>query len=154
MQAAWADYAPKTPLSGPSAVVSRQLVDVPIELSTGDPVPARTPGAFVEHIRKDASGDIADTQYQFVSREEAWSMRNYANGGGDGDLYGPYASRGEVFVPQGLFVPQQGTIFQPRGLFGEPRYGDQRFFDQQELERQRQRRVDPDYFWNQQWQTR
>jgi membrane carboxypeptidase/penicillin-binding protein len=153
MQAVWADYAPKTPLSGPSLVAGRQMVNVPIELYSGDPVPSRTPGAFVEHIRKDASGEIADTQYQFVSREEAGSLRNYANGGGDGDLSGPYASRGDVFVPQGLFVPQQGTIFQPRGLFGEPRYGDQRFFDQREMNRQRQRRVDPDYFWNQ-WQTR
>jgi penicillin-binding protein 1A len=152
MQAVWANYATKTALAGPSLVAGRQMAEVPIDLYSGEPLPARTPNAFVEHIRKDASGQIADTQYEFVSREEANSMRNYSSAN-DGDLYGPYASRGEVYVPQGLFVPQQGTIFQPRGLFGEPRYGDQRFFDQQELNRQRQRRVDPDYYWGQ-WQTR
>ncbi|MGZ5829947.1 MAG: penicillin-binding protein 1A, partial [Xanthobacteraceae bacterium] len=152
MQAVWANYATKTALSGPSLVAGRQLADVPIDLYSGEPLQARSPNAFVEHIRKDASGQIADTQYEYVSREEAYSMRNYSSGY-DGDLYGPYASRGEVYVPQGLFVPQQGTLYQPRGLFGDQRFGDQRFFDQREVNRQRQRRVDPDYFWGQ-WQTR
>jgi penicillin-binding protein 1A len=152
MQAVWAKYAPKKALSGPSEVAGRQMAAVPINLYSGDVLPPRSANAFTEYLRKEPSGELADTQYQYVSREEAYSMHNYSQG--DGDLYGPYASRSEVFVPPGLFVPQ-GSIYQPqqrRGLFGEI-FNDQRWFDQQESNRQRQRRVDPDYVWGQ-WQTR
>ena len=164
MQAVWANYASRTALAGPSLVAGRQMAAVPINLYSGDPVDGRSGGAFTEYLRKDSSGQIADTQYQFVSREEAYGAQEYAYGG-DGDLYGPYANR-EVFVPPGQFIPQ-GSLYQPRRgpldfLFGnqpqsqyggQPYYGDPRQYEQREVNRQRQRRVDPDYFWNQ-WQTR
>lgn len=103
---------------------------------------------------------MIDTQYQFVARDEAYGARDYAYGQ-DGDLYGPYANR-NVYVPQGWFIPQ-GSIYQQRRgpldfLFGNqpqyaqpqtPQYGDQRQYEQREVNRQRQRRVDPDYFFGQ-----
>ena len=41
MQAVWANYAPKTALSGPSLVAGRQMAAVPIDLYSGEPLPAR-----------------------------------------------------------------------------------------------------------------
>jgi membrane carboxypeptidase/penicillin-binding protein len=151
MKAAWAHYAARTPLSKPSLVAARQLLAVSINLYSGDAVPANTPNAFTEYLRVDPTGQVKDTQYDIVSRDEAASSRGYAYGyGGDGDLYGPYASRGEVYVPQGSFLPPAAGLFQsaprrPAGPFGGF-FGDQGWFDRQEADRQRQRRVDPDYF--------
>jgi membrane carboxypeptidase/penicillin-binding protein len=157
MQAVWANYAPRTALSGPSLVAGRQMSAVPINLHSGDPVDGRGGGAFTEYLRLDSSGQVNDTQYQFVAREEAYGARDYAYGQ-DGDLYGPYANR-DVYVPPGQFIPQ-GSIYQPRRgpldfLFGnqpqysQPQYVDPRQYEQREVNRQRQRRVDPDYFFGQ-----
>ncbi len=41
MQAVWANYAPRTALSGPSLVAGRQMAAVPINLHSGDPVDGR-----------------------------------------------------------------------------------------------------------------
>src|SRR6202050_3785639 len=87
----WADHiAPKAPLSGPSREAQRLLVDMPIDYMSGDPLNRPSPdngaggfaglfganannGArsgpdFVEHFRRGSDGQIADTQYQMVSR--------------------------------------------------------------------------------------
>ncbi len=152
IKAVWAHYARKTELAKPSLVAGRQLMTVPINFQTGDAVPAKTPNAFTEYLRVDPTGQVKDTQYDIVSRDEATASRGYVYGyGDDGDLYGPYANRGEVYVPQGSFVPP-GSIFQalprrpPAPLRGGI-FSDQGWFERQEIERQRQRRVDPDYFW-------
>ena len=104
IEAMWSEHiAPKAPLSGPSREVQRLLVDVPIDYTSGTPLnaPANnannnfglgglfgafagnaqrpTPppgGGFIEHFRRDADGNPADTQYQIVSREEAYAVRN------------------------------------------------------------------------------
>ncbi len=80
--AVWADdVAPKTPLSGPSSRARRHLVDLPIDYMTGDRV---TGGhGFIEHFRLAADGRLDDTQYQLVSRAEAYSVEQEPYGGRD-----------------------------------------------------------------------
>ena len=104
LEAIWAEHiAPKAPLAGPSREVQRLLVDVPIDYTSGTPLnarannasstsgigglfgafagnaqpPAPSPGGgFIEHFRRDADGKVEDTQYQIVSREDAYAVRN------------------------------------------------------------------------------
>jgi hypothetical protein len=75
MTAIWAEgIAPKTPLSGPSREAQRQLIDLPIDYMTGN----RLNGGrgFVEHFRLDPDGRFNETQYQLVSREDAYASSN------------------------------------------------------------------------------
>ena len=66
IEAVWADHvAPKTPLSGPSPEARRELVDIPIDYMTGNRVNG---GNFIEHFRRGADGQVADTQFQLVSQ--------------------------------------------------------------------------------------
>ena len=65
MQAIWAEHiAPKAPLNGPSPEARRLLVDAPIDYYSGNRV---ANGGFVEHFRRDAAGQIEDTQYKLAS---------------------------------------------------------------------------------------
>jgi membrane peptidoglycan carboxypeptidase len=70
LQTIWAQgIAPKAPLSGPSPEAKLHLVDLPIDYYSG----TRINGggrAFVEHFRVEADGNINETQYRLVSREE------------------------------------------------------------------------------------
>jgi membrane peptidoglycan carboxypeptidase len=150
IKAVWADYAQKTELSKPSLVAARQLMAVPINLYSGDVVPPKTPNAFTEYLRVDPTGQVKDTQFDIVSRDEASAYRGY-DYGEDGDLYGPYASRGDVYVPQGVFGPP-GSFFAAQRRPAPPffgLFGDQSSFERREIERQRQRRVDPDFIFGQ-----
>jgi penicillin-binding protein 1A len=138
MQAVWSQYAPRTVLSPPSAQARGQLVDLPVDLTTGDRLVAGSPRAFVEHFHLDREGQLDDTQYRLVSRGEIYAYR-------DGDLFGE-AERmpGWTYdnVPPPPFawrVPPRARLSPWGGLFGDPyRWGDGR---------PRPRRVDPDYFW-------
>jgi membrane peptidoglycan carboxypeptidase len=72
--------APKAPLNGPSPEAKRDLVDIPIDYASGSRV---TGGGFIEHFRRSADGQVADTQYQLVSRESAYaSPSDEGQGGG------------------------------------------------------------------------
>ena len=63
MQAVWANYAPKTPLRGPSPEAQRHLVALPIDLNSGQRLEGRSnPGAFTEWFRLNAQGKLEDTQ--------------------------------------------------------------------------------------------
>jgi penicillin-binding protein 1A len=138
----WADnIAPKEPLAGPSPEARRELVDVPIDYMSGTPLPGGR-GGFIEHLRLDPDGQVADTQYQLVSREEADEEREeqtqyqYSNdeGGYYGNSYGNYGTYGG-YAPDGSYqggyggrsyYPNQGWQRSPpqpppppqRGLFG------------------------------------
>jgi membrane carboxypeptidase/penicillin-binding protein len=157
IDAVWTlQVAPKVALSGPSAEAKKHMIDLPIDYSSGDRV---TSGgrAFVEHFRLGADGRFNETQYQLVSREEAYASREqYPSSGqwtvGDqGSYWGRATSSPErgwnrSFFP---FAPWQAPQYQQqqrpqqqqRGLFGQQRYEDQ------DDVRQRARRRDPDYFW-------
>jgi membrane peptidoglycan carboxypeptidase len=118
IEAIWAEHiAPKAPLTGPSPEAKRFLVDIPIDFYSGNragtqvdngsssifggifnpqspPQPASGRGGFVEHFRRGPDGQIADTQYQLVSREDAYYQSQWGNedqsyyGNGYGNGYG------------------------------------------------------------------
>src|SRR5207244_4474828 len=96
IEGVWASYAPKTVLNPPSEEAKRELVDLPIDLITGDVLPRAGPRTFVEHFRRATDGDFADTQYRLVAREDAYASREIdprdgeTLGGWFGSDYGRY----------------------------------------------------------------
>jgi membrane carboxypeptidase/penicillin-binding protein len=105
IEAIWNKHiAPKAPLAGPSPEARRELVDIPIDYMTGDRIgtnAGRSDGwgnwsawantaanappsgnAFIEHFKRGADGQVEDTQYQLVSRDDAYA---YGNQGQYGD---------------------------------------------------------------------
>jgi penicillin-binding protein 1A len=147
----WAqDIAPKVPLSGPSDEARRELVDMPIDYTSGDRV---NRGGFIEHFRRDADGHVDDTQYRLVSREDAYASRSqdqqwgWGNwGGGYGQGY--YGNDGRWVAGRSYYPNQswqQGPPQQPpppratRGLW-QP-------WTDPEAARQPAPRRDPDFFW-------
>lgn len=80
-RAAWADGVPRTPLRGPSPEARPFIADIAIDPRSG------TPGAgnFIEHFRTSGGGQMADTRYRLVPREDLYAMRPDAE---DGDLAG------------------------------------------------------------------
>jgi membrane peptidoglycan carboxypeptidase len=129
MEAVWAEHvAPKTPLSGPSREAQRHLVDLPIDFLSGDRVTAG--GGFIEHFRLGADGRFNETQYQLISHDDAYALRNPDQGdqgwgiwslGRPGD--GGAAPARSYYPPQGW---QQLSPAPPpprpvaRGLFTPP----------------------------------
>src|SRR6202011_2570478 len=102
LDAIWAEHiAPKAPLAGPSREVQRLLIDVPIDYASGVTLngpaannnsgrgglfgafagnaqaaaPPPGGGSFIEHFRRGADGQAEDTQYQIVSRADAYAVR-------------------------------------------------------------------------------
>ena len=135
LEAIWAEHiAPKAPLAGPSREVQRLLIDVPIDYASGVPLnapaannnsgigglfgafagnaqpPAPPPGGgFIEHFRRDAEGKAEDTQYQIVSREDAYAVR--ADPGNDqGSYYGGQGGYGNDgrWTTGRTYYPNQG----------------------------------------------
>ena len=135
IEAIWAEHiAPKAPLAGPSREVQRLLIDVPIDYASGVPLnapaannnsglgglfgafagnsqpPAPPPGGgFIEHFRRDAEGKAEDTQYQIVSREDAYAVRSDPNTD-QGSYYngqGGYGSDGRWTTGR-TYYPNQG----------------------------------------------
>ena len=140
IEGVWASYAHKTVLNPPSDEAKRELVDLPIDLTTGDVVSRAGPRSFVEHFRRDADGEAADTQYRLVAREDALAAREVDPRDGEalggwfgGTDYGRYYQ-----VPQWREPPRAATP--PWGWFGGRGWWD-------DDARRRSRRVDPDYPW-------
>ncbi|HEV3394624.1 MAG TPA: transglycosylase domain-containing protein [Xanthobacteraceae bacterium] len=142
VEGVWASYAPKTVLNPPSSEAKRQLVDLPIDLSTGDVLAKAGPRAFVEHFRRDAGGEVADTQYRLVSREDAFASREVDPRDGEalGGWFGGYDNGRNYQVPQWR-EPPRAAAPPWGGLFGGRSWWDD------DTARRRTRRVDPDYPW-------
>jgi penicillin-binding protein 1A len=90
IQAVWAQYAPKTPLNPPSAEAKRDMVARPINLASGEPVANGNAKSFVEYFRRDRRGEPYDTQFQLVSREEAYAAREVRGDESTQDLFMPF----------------------------------------------------------------
>jgi penicillin-binding protein 1A len=69
IQAVWANYAPRTPLKPPSDEARRHLVEMPIDVESGEKL-ARSRDAFIEHFHRDSDGNVKDTRYRLVSEKE------------------------------------------------------------------------------------
>jgi membrane carboxypeptidase/penicillin-binding protein len=116
IQAVWADgVAPKAPLAGPSPEARRELVDIPIDYASGNRMNG---GNFIEHFRRGADGQVADTQYQLVSQDDA-----YADQGGESNPFwgGASDNSGRSYYPnQGWqpLPPQPPPQQSSGGLFG------------------------------------
>ncbi len=121
IEAVWADHiAPKVPLNGPSAAARRDLADIPIDYMTGDPVNS---GGFIEHFRRSPNGQVADTQYQLVSREDAYYQSQWGNnaqvfwgGAGDNEGRSYFPNQGWQPLPPQQPPPWRSFfgLFQPR----------------------------------------
>jgi membrane carboxypeptidase/penicillin-binding protein len=117
IEAVWADnVAPKTPLSGPSPQARRDLVDIPIDYMSGNRMNG---GNFIEHFRRSADGQVADTQYQLMSQDDAYAYQ----GGESNPFWGGAADNsGRTYYPNRGWqpLPPQPPPQQPvsRGLFG------------------------------------
>jgi penicillin-binding protein 1A len=123
MQAIWAEHiAPKTPLSGPSPEARRFLVDAPIDYYSGNRVAG---GGFIEHFRRDAAGQIEDTQYQMASRDgyyyggDQWGGDQGYYGSGDGQWSG-HSYYPNWRAPSSQPPPVARGFFQPWGWSGSP----------------------------------
>jgi penicillin-binding protein 1A len=126
IESIWADnIAPREPLSGPSPEARGQLVDLPIDYMSGTPVRAGGHGDFMEHFRIGSDGQIADTQHELVSQEEAEEQRNEPQTqwitSEDNSWFGqrgwaqPAPVERSFFAPWGSNQPQPQP--QARGLF-------------------------------------
>ena len=171
MQAAWAEYAPRTALKGPSSEAQRSLIAVSIDLVSGDRLPASAGRGFTEYFRRDRYGQIDDTQHKLISQEEMYAYRDPGYGG-EGDLYGyPRGPGSSGWQPYGQ-SPYGQSPYGRGPQYGDPRYG--QYYGQQpqrqpppradnsfwrglfggrapweDDDRPRPRRVDPDYMWGQ-----
>ena len=142
MHAIWSEgIAPKALLSGPSKKAQRHLVDLPIDYMSGDRVSA---GGFMEHFRRTAGGQFADTQYQLLSQEDAsasseWGSSSQGYWPGQGD--DRYATGRSYYPAQGWQPPppQAGPLEPLRQLFS-PLFGNSG-------DPTVHARRDPDYFW-------
>ena len=142
MQAVWSEYAPRTLLSPPSSQARTQLVDLPVDLTTGDRLAYGGPRAFVEHFHLDGQGQLEDTQFRLVSRGETYG---YRDGGTFGEGERPpgwtYDDSGPPPPPPAPWrMPPRPRLSPWGGLFGDPYWWGNDG-------RPRPRRVDPDYFW-------
>jgi penicillin-binding protein 1A len=143
VEGVWSSYAPKTVLNPPSEEAKRELVDLPIDLITGDVLPRAGPRTFVEHFRRASDGEVAETQYRLVAREDAYAAREpdprdgETLGGwfGGADSYGRYYQAPQWREPSRAATPSWGGFFGGRGWWDD------------EAARRRSRRVDPDYPW-------
>jgi len=161
MDAVWASFAKKAPISPPSTEAQRQIIALPVDLRSGTRVADRSPGAITEYFRVDRTGGLTETQYNLVSEAEAASY--IYREPGDGEMYGypgygsGYGSRygydPHGYPPRAQYPAQQAYQYYWRranpfgGLFGDLGRGsyEQRYRDYGVRERYPPQRVDPQY---------
>ena len=175
IQAVWANVAPRTALAPPSPQAKRQLACKSIDLQSGEG-PMAGGRAITECFRIDRNGQILDTQYQLVSREEAYGEREsqgyygvapspfgyngayeqrpapyyyYGNSGRSPDNGGRY-----YYDNNGRYVPvppqgqYQGQYYGQTAPYGrDPRYRPAPQRDPYGREYQTPQRTDPGYIW-------
>jgi penicillin-binding protein 1A len=156
IQAVWAHFAPKTALVPPSAAAKRQLACKSIDLESGEMQgPARRP--ITECFRIDRSGQIIDTQYRLVSREDAYMARD--PGGYYSVAPNPFGYPGYYDQRQGYYqgyydnygryVPAPRDQSRPTAPVYQQR--DPRV--QAAPQYQTPPRFDPFFFWGNRWRT-
>jgi membrane carboxypeptidase/penicillin-binding protein len=151
IEAIWAQHiAPKVPLAGPSPEARRELVDIPIDYMSGNRIGGNnnnnnggngffsafgsqaantaSANAFVEHFKRGADGQVADTQYQLVTQADAYASTNQGqeDDGQNNWFFGAFSNGGNRSGGQWIgrsYYPNQGWQAQPpqappaRGFF-------------------------------------
>jgi membrane carboxypeptidase/penicillin-binding protein len=171
IQAVWANVAPKTALAPPSPEAKRQLACKSIDLESGEVQAGGGVGGggggkgITECFRIDRNGQVIDTQYNLVSREDAdverESRRGYYsvapnpnpfgfNGGYDqrrDNGYYYYDNNGR-YVPAPRDSRQPGQYYGQSGPYGrDPRVQAPPPRDPYGREYQTPQRIDPGYIW-------
>src|SRR5215510_14994960 len=174
IQAVWSNVAPKVALAPPSPEAKRQLACKSIDLESGEAA-AGAGRVITECFRIDRSGQILDTQYQLVSREEAYGVREGYYGvapnpfsffGGYDQRQAPYnyGNNGRYYqdgygrtylYENGRYVPVPSQAVRPpaqvpSGQYSaqpSPRYQAAPPRDPYGREYQTPQRVDPGYLW-------
>jgi penicillin-binding protein 1A len=154
IQAVWAQI-PRALLAPPSPQARRNLIDLRIDLASGKRISKGSQGGFLEHFRRSSDGEIDDTEYRFVSREDAYGRRDSdpdeRESYGNSFAYNPESNsyqprRRARRSPQ---PPAQQLQLQPQQLQPQPQQGFLNPFWWGDNDRQRPRRLDPNYpFWN------
>jgi membrane carboxypeptidase/penicillin-binding protein len=114
MEAVWAYHVPKAALAPPSPEARRNLVTRKVDMEASDD-PANPPKSLVEYFRRDASGRVADTQYDLVSRGEV-GQEPIATDGGPFEPLAPWGGRRDPQPPPRQQQRQQQQ--QQRGMEG------------------------------------
>jgi penicillin-binding protein 1A len=141
IQAVWASYAPPSVLSLPSPEARRQLVDLPIDLVTGDLMPQSTEASFMEHLHLNGQGELQDTQYRLVPRETAYAYRERRLASEE------ETSRNWLQTDNGRSVPNSPLGQTPLWNIAPAPQQRELAGWRHEEERPRPRRIDPDYPW-------
>jgi penicillin-binding protein 1A len=159
MQAVWANAAPKVALAPPSPEAKRQLACKSIDLESGE-MPNVGGRAITECFRIDRNGHILDTQYQLISREDAYSARESQGyyGVAPSPYYNGYYGQppqGYYYDNNGRYVPaprepwrSPGQYYGQSGPYGrDPRFQALPPRNPYGREYQTPQRVDPGYLW-------
>jgi membrane carboxypeptidase/penicillin-binding protein len=161
IEAVWAEHiAPKAPLSGPSPEARRLLVDIPIDYMSGDRLnggqsqsqflgfgqsqPSPSQG-FIEHFRRSADGQVADTQYELVSREDAYYQSQPQGDDQQSFFWGGGPNNGGQWVGRSYYQNQRWQQAPPQPPPSQQSRGPFSLF--QPWTQQPPPRQNQDYFW-------
>jgi penicillin-binding protein 1A len=168
IQAVWANVAPKTALAPPSPEAKRQLACKSIDLESGEVQAGGAIGGgkgITECFRIDRNGQVIDTQYNLVSREDAdverESRRGYYSVAPNPNPFGynGYTDQRQnngyyYYDNNGRYVPaprdsrQPGQYYGQSGPYGrDPRVQAPPPRDPYGREYQTPQRIDPGYIW-------
>jgi penicillin-binding protein 1A len=153
IQAVWAHVAPKTALAPPSPEAKRQLACKSVDPDAGETHGTAGKG-ITECFRIDRSGQIVDTQYQLVSRDEAEFWREsrgyYSVAPTPFGYFGGYDQR-----PGSYYYDNSGRYLSAPRVQG-PYYGQSDPYRRMQVlpprdpygrEYQTPQRIDPGYLW-------
>jgi penicillin-binding protein 1A len=158
IQAVWSNVAPKAALAPPSPEAKRHLACKAIDLESGE-MHSTGGRAITECFRIDRNGQINDTQYQLVGREDAYAARGgYYSVAPNPFGYGinPEQHPGSYYYDNnGRYLPAPRDVWRPPGQYygqygpygRDPRYQAQPPRDPYGREYQTPQRIDPGYIW-------
>jgi membrane carboxypeptidase/penicillin-binding protein len=155
IQAVWAHLAPKTALAPPSPEAKRQLACKSVDPEVGEMQGGGAKG-ISECFRVDRRGQIVDTQYQLISRDEAeyWrESRGYYSAAPNASPFGYY---GGYDQRPGTYYYDNSGRYPTAPRAPGPYYGQSDPYRRQQVlpprdpygrEYQTPQRIDPGYLW-------
>jgi membrane carboxypeptidase/penicillin-binding protein len=158
IQAVWSNVAPKVALAPPSPEAKRHLACKAVDLESGE-MHSTGGRAITECFRIDRNGQVNDTQYQLVGREDAYTARGGYYSVAPGPFgYGinPEQRPGYYYYDNnGRYLPAPRDVWRPPGQYygqygpygRDPRYQAQPPRDPYGREYQTPQRIDPGYIW-------